>query len=63
VSHGEGGDPDLFVYHQVSRERFFIEAKDEDELHCNQLVCFPIIEEFLCPVRIPLIVISPSTPS
>jgi len=49
---GGGGDPDLFVFHPVSRERFFIEVKDEDELHCNQLVCFPIIEECLCPVKV-----------
>ena len=50
---GSGGDPDLFVFRPGSNERFFVEVKDKDELHVNQLVCFPLIEELLnCPVRV-----------
>ena len=50
---GGGGDPDLFVFRPGSEDRFFVEAKDEDTLHCSQLVCFPIIEEHLgCVVKL-----------
>ena len=34
-------------------ERFFVEVKDEDELHLKQTVTFQLIEELLaCEVRI-----------
>lgn len=47
-----GGDPDLFVFRN-STDRFFVEVKDEDQLHINQLVTFPLIEEVLgCEVRL-----------
>ena len=47
-----GGDPDLFVFRSPT-ERFFVEVKDEDQLHANQLVTFPLIEKILdCEVRI-----------
>lgn len=50
---GGGGDPDLFVFRPDGSEQFFVEVKDEDDLHANQLVCFPIIEEQLkCPVKV-----------
>lgn len=49
---GGGGDPDLFVFRREPRKRFFVEVKDQDGLHPNQLVCFPIIEKYLCPVKI-----------
>lgn len=50
---GGGGDPDLFVFQPNTRERFFVEAKDQDGLNCNQLVCFPMIEQRLnCAVRV-----------
>lgn len=49
---GGGGDPDLFVFHPTSGERFFVEAKWRDSPRPNQLVCFKLIEKHLCPVRI-----------
>ena len=50
---GGGGDPDLFIFRRGGSEQFFVEVKDEDELHANQLVCFPIIEEHLrCSVKV-----------
>ena len=46
-----GGDPDLFVF--SNSERFFVEVKDTDQLHGNQLATFPLIEEILaCDVRV-----------
>jgi hypothetical protein len=44
---GGGGDPDLFVYHPGGAEKFFVEVKDEDDLHASQLICFPILEREL----------------
>ena len=41
-----GGDPDLFVFRSPT-DRFFVEVKDEDQLHTNQLVTFPLIETIL----------------
>lgn len=49
-SSGGGGDPDLFVYKPGTRERFFVEVKYRDQLHCNQHVSFPLIERDLCDV-------------
>lgn len=47
-----GGDPDLFVFRD-SGERFFVEVKEKDGLHRNQLVTFPLIESILgCVVRV-----------
>jgi hypothetical protein len=40
-----GGDPDLFAF--SNSERFFVEVKDTDQLHANQLATFPLIEEIL----------------
>lgn len=51
--NGEGGDPDLFVFRPDSDERFFVEVKHKDDLHLNQLVCFPLIREHLrCEVKL-----------
>ena len=57
------GDPDLFVF--SNSERFFVEVKDTDQLHANQLATFPLIEEILaCDVRVarltPLVGAQPS---
>jgi hypothetical protein len=49
---GGGGDPDLFVFRPGTAKRFFVEVKHEDQLHCNQLVCFPLIEKNLCEVKV-----------
>ncbi|OGP56521.1 MAG: hypothetical protein A2162_10560 [Deltaproteobacteria bacterium RBG_13_52_11b] len=46
------GDPDLFVYNENIRDRFFVEVKENDQITDNQKVLFPLIEEFLCPVFI-----------
>ena len=60
---GGGGDPDLFVYHLETGEQFFVEVKDEDELHANQLVCFPIIEaELAVDVRVARLIIDVESP-
>ena len=53
---GGGGDPDLFVFNPKTGERFFVEAKDKDELHANQHLCFQVIERHLCPVKVARIV-------
>ena len=47
-----GGDPDLFVYKEDHSEFFFAEAKDTDKLRNNQSALFPIIERYLCPVKV-----------
>lgn len=48
-----GGDPDLFVFKQDGSEKFFVEVKDNDSLHKNQIACFPLIEDFLnCEIRV-----------
>ena len=34
-------------------ERFFVEVTDKDQLHANQFVTFPLIEDILgCEVRL-----------
>jgi hypothetical protein len=49
----DGGDPDLFVFkHDGQQERFFVEVKKDDELNDKQKISFPIIESYLCEVKI-----------
>ena len=47
-----GGDPDLFVYKQDSSDCFFAEVKENDQITRNQSILIPIIEKYLCPVKI-----------
>ena len=44
------GDPDLFVYNEITGDWFFVEIKENDQVTDNQRILFPIIQEFLCPV-------------
>ena len=44
------GDPDLFIYNEDTRDRFFVEVKGDDHITDNQKILFPLIEKFLCPV-------------
>lgn len=46
------GDPDLFVYKEKNRDRFFVEVKENDDITDNQKILFPLIQRFLCPVYI-----------
>jgi hypothetical protein len=46
------GDPDLFVYNDINRDRFFVEVKENDPITDNQKILFPLIQKFLCPVFI-----------
>lgn len=50
------GDPDLFVYNQKSKEYFFVEVKDLDQITDNQRILFPLIQKHLCPVFIARVV-------
>lgn len=46
------GDPDLFVYNDETKECFFVEVKNTDQITDNQKILFPIIQQHLCPVFI-----------
>jgi hypothetical protein len=46
------GDPDLFVYNESIKERFFVEVKENDQITDNQRILFPLIQKFLCQVFI-----------
>jgi hypothetical protein len=47
-----GGDPDLFVYKEDCSDCFFVEVKENDKITRNQSILIPIIERYLCPVKI-----------
>lgn len=45
-----GGDPDIFFCKTSTKEYYFAEVKEDDQLTHNQIHLFPIIEKYLCPV-------------
>jgi len=49
-----GGDPDLFVFKgaNAQEERFFVEVKHKDPPTPNQRICFPLIAEHLCEIKL-----------
>jgi hypothetical protein len=49
-----GGDPDLFDFKGVNAqgERFFVEVKHRDQPTRNQRICFPLIDEHLCEIKL-----------
>lgn len=55
----KGGEPDLFVYMEDLSECFFVEAKEKDQITRNQSILIPIIEKYLCPVKIVRVVAIP----
>lgn len=48
----KGGDPDAFIYKTSTKERYFVEVKENDQLNANQTKLIPILERYLCPVLI-----------
>jgi hypothetical protein len=53
------GDPDLFVYKESTKECFFVEVKEADQITDNQRILFPLIQRHLCPVFIARVVAEP----
>lgn len=47
-----GGDPDALIYKKQTKERYFIEVKENDRLNANQQKLIPILEKHLCPTLI-----------